>query len=117
MDFPSLPHSPGVFNNLATGLGLPVNPIVKGQWFKDQVMRLDGWQFQNCRFDGCKLHVATASISLDRCYIDEQTMIIFEGAVLNIVRLFHVRNNYMKDQFPFFAPTYHADGTISIGGA
>ena len=44
-------------------------------------------------------------------------MIVFEGAVLNIVRLFHVRNNYMKNQFPFFAPTYHADGTISIGGA
>lgn len=94
-----------------------MNPIVKGQWFKDQTMRLDGWQFQNCRFDSCMLHVATTSIRLDRCYIDEHTSIIFEGMILNIVRLFHVRNNYMKNQFPYFAPTYHEDGTISIGAA
>jgi len=117
LSFPSAPPPPSPFNSLAQGLGFSTNPVVKGQWFKDQTMRLDGWTFQNCRFDGCMLHVATSSIRLDRCYIDEETSIVFEGMVLNIVRLFHVRNDYMKDKFPYFAPTYHDDGTISIGAA
>ena len=116
MSFPSAPTPPPL-SGLALGLGLPGNPIVKGQWFKNQVMRLDGWNFQSCRFDGCMLQVASTTFRLERCYIDEHTSIIFEGVILNIVRLFHVRNSYMKTNAPYFAPTYHEDGTISIGAA
>lgn len=114
MSFPSTPPLSGL-SGLTQGLLIPENPSVKGQWFKDQVIRLDGWRFHNCRFDSCSLHLATASVCLERCYIDEHTSIIFEGVTLNIVRMFHVRNNYMKEKFPFFAPTYHENGTISIG--
>jgi hypothetical protein len=116
LSFPSIPNPPPL-SGLAHGLGFPASPIVKGQWFKNQEMRLDGWSFQNCRFDGCRLNVASTTFKLERCYIDEHTSIVFEGAILNVVRLFHVRNEYMKKSAPYFAPTYHEDGTISIGAA
>lgn len=115
MSFPTPPPPPPPLSGLAHGLLLPTNPAVKGQWFNKKTFRIDGWTFEHCRFDGCVLHVATTSFKFERCHVDENTLIVFEGDLLNVVRLFHIRNEFMKNNIPHFAPTFHDDGTISVG--
>ncbi|MDF7792894.1 hypothetical protein [Pseudomonas syringae] len=102
-------------NSMSEALGISPNPIVRNQWFNNQEIQLDGWHFVSCRFDNCKLTLGTTEFSFESCYIDEETQVIYSVALVNIVRLFNLRNSPMHEKFPYFAPTFNADGTISIG--
>lgn len=89
--------------------------VVSKQWFNGEDVHLDGWAFNNCRFDNCRLHVSSTFFSIEKCFMGEGTTIHYGKEVVKIIQLFHMRNDFMKSQFPHFAPTFHEDGTVSVG--
>lgn len=104
------PGSGQSFNSL-----FPGNNVVNKQWFNGEDVPLDGWTFTNCRFDNCRLHVTSTTFLIDKCFIGEGTTIHYGGDVVKIIKLFHMKNDFMRSHHPHFAPTFHGDGTVSIG--
>ena len=105
-------------NQQSTGLGLLsslANRIkVENIWFNNQIVTLDGYIFSHCRFDGCELNIWSINFELHRCFIDENTEIIYNGEIIKIVKLFNRRSERIFRTRPMFAPSRHDDGTISI---
>lgn len=87
---------------------------VKNIWYANKEVTLDGYRFIECRFDRCNLVVASAHFELDRCLLDDATLITFKGQTHRIVQLFTSR---LKNFPPTggMVPKQHPDGTISIG--
>ena len=99
----------------STGLrGLLEIPTVEDTWYNGKTLKIDGFKFINCRFDKCILQVSSSNFSLDHCYIDERTVIVYLGDTMKIVRLYNKDNNYLKQNVPSYVPTQNDDGTISI---
>ena len=102
----------------STGLGLAsalaqrlqVNDV----WFNDRAVSLDGYNFQSCRFDNCKLHIASANFEMHKCFVDDNTVIFYHGEMVKILRLFNCRYHWIYQKLPYFAPVRHENGTISI---
>ncbi|WLH27456.1 hypothetical protein [Pseudomonas canadensis] len=100
---------------LSTILGISPNPVVNNQWFNGQEIKLDGWHFVSCRFDNCRLLLTSTEFSLERCFVDDRTVINYSNELVNVVKLFNFRNDYMRRNFPGFVPDYNIDGTLSVG--
>jgi hypothetical protein len=100
---------------LSTVLGISPNPVVNNQWFNGQEIKLDGWHFVSCRFDNCRLLLTSTEFSLDRCFVDDRTVINYSNELITVVKLFNFRSDYMRRNFPSFVPDYNIDGTISVG--
>lgn len=105
---PQTSYSPGLANLI------PEMPTVNQVWFNQKELHLDGYKFVGCRFDGCKLHLSSTNFSLTRCKIDDTTVIFFNGKILNIIRLYNIRNQSAHMFAPDLSPVRHGDGTISI---
>lgn len=103
-------------NQLHKSMGLGADPVVRNQWFNNQDITLDGWHFVSCRFDNCRLHIGSAKFKLERCFVDDKSHIVINNEASNIVRMFHLRNRYMVENFPFYAPKYNEDGTFTVEG-
>lgn len=91
-------------------------PEVRDIWFNKKEVKLDGYRFVGCRFDGCALKVSSANFELEGCLIDETTTIYYSGDTIKPIRLFTARYPWFYENLPFFAPTKNADGTITIKG-
>lgn len=104
-----------IANQLQKAMGLSPDPVVRNQWFNNQEITIDGWHFISCRFDNCQIYVGSPKFKLENCFIDEKSQLIINNEASNIVRLFHLRNKFMIDNHPFYAPRFNADGTFSIG--
>ena len=87
---------------------------VQHLWFNDKELTLDGYHFSHCRFDKCRLHISSVNFEMTRCFIDDQTVISWSGEIVNVLRLFHSRHNWIYENEPAFAPEKHEDGTITI---
>lgn len=101
--------------SLSSALGMQANTEVRNQWFNNKTIQLDGWRFISCRFDNCKLILATPNFCLDSCFIDGGTVFTYSFELVEVVRFFNFRIPYMKNNHPEFCPTFNADGTISVG--
>jgi hypothetical protein len=97
----------------------PPPPPVQGQWFKDQTLQIDGYVFEGCRFDRCKLVTEFAAFTFKNCYIAPDCSIYFSGPSLKIVRLLlHLlrlqgRVNVLPAEQGLLA-TSNQDGTFSL---
>jgi len=89
--------------------------VVRNQWFNGQEIQIDGWHFVSCRFDNCQIKVGSQHFKLENCFVDDKSLLIIQDGPCNIVRLFHLRNKYMVEKFPFYAPKFNADGTFTVG--
>lgn len=107
-------NSNSLMNGLSGLLALTPNPNVKNQWFNGQEVKLDGWNFISCRFDNCRLFLSSTEFSLENCFIDDRTVVTYSVDLVNVVRLFNLRNDHIKRAHPYFAPTYNSDGTITV---
>lgn len=84
-------------------------------WFVDKDIVLDGYEFIECRFDNCRLHVSNAeNVNLSRCYIGEDTVFYFSGGALAAVRLFHCKSDYFYTNFPYWVPERDDKGRITL---
>ena len=89
-------------------------PKVNNLWFNDQIVTLDGYTFNHCRFDSCKLYLSSTNFEIHHCFIDENTVVYFNGEILKILKLFNSRSDWYYKNYPNFTPVRHDDGTISI---
>ena len=87
---------------------------VKDMWFNGKTVRLDGYSFVSCRFDNCKIQINSIHFEMHRCFLDDNTIIAYQGEIVKLIRLFNVRYIWVYDKLPYFAPEKHEDGTITI---
>ncbi len=87
---------------------------LKGVWFNNRDVILDGYRFEDCRFDNCRLSAWSTDFQLIRCLIDASTVVNYGSDASRLIKLFHSRNEWFYTNDPVFAPTRHEDGTISI---
>ena len=101
---------PDEFRGLEDGL-LRVQNI----WYNEKTVHLDGYIFDGCRFDRCKLCFVSANFRLINCYIGEGTTINVGGDAVLPIRFFnYFANKEVSKAHPFFAPFQNLDGTITI---
>jgi len=107
------------FSQLAAALaGLPATPTIQLRWFKNETIYIDGYAFEDCRFDGCQLVTEMATFAFRRCYIAPNCRVYFNGAALKTVRLLmHLlrgqnRIKVRQDELGLYA-TLNTDGTFS----
>ncbi|EOI6422902.1 hypothetical protein ACMU90_003460, partial [Vibrio cholerae] len=103
-------------NSLAGLMALLEKPIINSVWYNRKEVKLDGYKFVGCRFDGCTIVVTSANFELENCYIDDETVIKYGGDVVKTIKLYNCRNEYVIKNMPFFAPVKNDDGTITIKG-
>jgi len=89
---------------------------VKNLWFNNKEFAVDGYKFENCRFDNCKLTVYSSRFVLINCFIDDETQILYGTDPLKIVKLWNSRNTSLFGVAAVYAPDRNPDGTISIKG-
>jgi hypothetical protein len=96
-----------------------VPPPVRRAWFKHQIVQVDGYTFEDCRFDACQLVTEVATFSFHRCFISPDCRLYFRGAALKTVRLLmHLlqlqgRIQVGSDEAGVYA-TVNQDGTFSL---
>lgn len=103
----------GARANLLAGLAGPL-PL-KNVYYKNKIVNLDGYRFEECRFDGCTLILYSTNFVLHKCVIDEGCVIQYGPAVVKVVQLFTSRYPSFAELLPGLSPVHHPDGTISIG--
>lgn len=87
---------------------------VRGIWFNGKKLTLDGYHFFNCRFDNCTLLISSNNFELHNCFLDKSTNVSFGEDVVKVLRLFNRVYPWMDEEYPYFVPKRHEDGTISI---
>ena len=86
----------------------------KSLWYNQNEIKLDGYRFVSCRFDKCRLVITSANFEIENCFIDAETVIIYGGEILKVIKLYNCRNNSAHLFSPTLSPIRNADGTFSI---
>ena len=86
-----------------------------GLWFASKSITLDGYEFVECRFDRCKLHVNNAqNVHLERCFISDDTQIVFGQSALSAIKLFNLKNRWYYQNAPVYVPEKDSLGRITL---
>jgi len=101
------------FNQLARYLQ---RPVAKGLYYNGKTIRLDGYQFIECRFDNCKLIVDGGNFEIVKCVIDVSTSIEFGRDPTKIIRLYNTENEPILGPDPEFQAVVHPDGSVTVHG-
>src|SRR5262245_52513438 len=64
---------------------LPVSRTVADRWFKDQTLKIDGYAFERCRFDRCKLVSEMATFTFKESVVSSDCQLYFTGASMKVV--------------------------------
>jgi hypothetical protein len=89
---------------------------VSGQWFYQKSIQLDGYAFNNCRFDHCNIYVSRGIFRLTSCFFGS-CILYYSDEARNVIRLFS--GQHIPDSvsiIPFLRPVANADGTFTIDG-
>ncbi len=97
----------------------PPPPVIRDRWFKDQIVHIDGYVFERCRFDRCKLVTEFATFTFRQSYISPECQMLFAGPSLKVVKLIlhHVAMRGRLVKLPReegVFPTINADGTFTL---
>ena len=97
----------------------PPPPLIQNRWFKDETIRIDGYTFERCRFDRCKLVTQMASFTFRSCFISPDCGLYFVGAALKVARLIMhslaIKSRLTKvDGEEGLYATINDDGTFSL---
>ncbi len=83
------------------------------QYFRNQRIYIDGYTFQNCRFDACELITYQGTFVFDHCVIGDDTIISYGGEALKVVKLFNSKSPYWS-LFPNIVAQINPDRTFTI---
>ena len=118
------PPKPGtaldeIFKALRTTASPAAPPIIQDRWFKDETINIDGYTFQRCRFDRCKLIIEWATFSFENSFISPDCTLYFNGPALKTARLLihHMRLGQrfeLKENELGLAATINTDGTFTL---
>ncbi len=86
-------------------------PIKKNLYYRNQTIAIDGFVFQNCRFDNCKLEIKNGNFEFRECVIDETCVVSYHGNALKIIKLYNRKD---QKRIQDLSPTVNADATINI---
>ncbi len=91
-------------------------PRVTNLWYNNKTVYLDGYEFVECRFDACNLHVDNAAaIHLDRCHINKDCHFIYGNSSLSAIRLFNKDNEwYYENNHLHWVPDRDSQGRFSL---
>lgn len=90
-------------------------PEARGLYFNGKNIKLDGYRFVGCRFDGCTLEITSTNFEIIECVLDPSTRIIYGNTVLKIIQLFNSRQEWSYGIFPpGFVPQKNPNGSITI---
>jgi hypothetical protein len=103
-----------VTNTLESFFKLTTLPEITGTWFNNKEVHLDGFKFIGCRFDNCRLTISSTNFELEKCFLDQETLVLFTSEIAKPIRIYNRKNELAYTHAPFFAPTKNEDGTISI---
>ena len=107
----STPHSARSLADILTSS----RPEVKNLYFLNKTIKLDGYTFIGCRFDGCQLELTSTNFDIINCVIDPSTVVNYGGAVIKVIQLFTSRYDWAPTYFQsIFTPRKNPDGTITI---
>lgn len=84
-----------------------------GQYFLNQVVYIDDYTFERCRFDGCKLITFKGTFRFVHCVISTNTVIEYGGEAFKIATLFNSKTTY-ADLYPNFKAIINLDGTFTL---
>ncbi len=100
----------------ATQPRFPTDPLItcKGLWFNGKEVHIDGYCFENCRFDNCQIISNSGNFQMVNCYIDNISTIMHGTSNVRVIQLFHRSNRDMSETNPIFVPKFNNDGTITI---
>ena len=85
----------------------------EGQYFLNQVVYIDDYTFERCRFDGCKLITFKGTFRFVHCVISENTIIEYGGEAFRVAKLFNSKTAY-ANFYPNFTVTINMDGTFTL---
>ena len=83
------------------------------QYFLDQVVYIDDYTFEKCRFDRCRLITFKGTFKFTNCVISANTIIEYGGDAFKVAKLFNSMAVY-GDSYPNFKVTINTDGTITL---
>ncbi|WP_133249049.1 hypothetical protein [Pseudomonas sp. B1(2018)] len=108
------PLTNGLMGNAPSSLmPTPYNPVVRGLWYSQKIIKLDGWVFEECRFDNCKLIIESPYFSIRNCYIDATNAIEVNGVLMNVVKFINLIPG--QQSHPYYNAVKNPNGTITIG--
>lgn len=92
-------------------------PNVTGLYYNGTTIRLDGYKFTRCRFDGCTIEVMSDNFELEECIIDPSCKIVFANSPTKIIKLFNRAYDWAEKYFgKDFVPIKNPNGSITIKG-
>lgn len=85
----------------------------EGQYFLNQIVYIDDYTFERCRFDGGRLVTFKGTFRFVHCVISENTIIEYGGEAFKIAKLFNSKTAY-ANFYPNFKVTINLDGTFTL---
>lgn len=101
-------------HSLAQALTAAPAPI-RGQWYYNQGLTVDGYTFADCRFDNCSLYTSTANFQFLNCVFSGCTY-YFSGTALKAVKFFSIPDRMGIKAHALLQPIVASDGRVSITG-
>jgi hypothetical protein len=92
-----------------------VLPEVRGLWYHDKDIYLDGWKYVSCRFDNCRFYLNIGNFVLEECFIDDKCVVLYQGASLKVIQLYNRDSEFIRNNYPFFSAVKNPNGTYSLG--
>lgn len=106
-------HSGGLLSSALAGALTPKR--VHGLWFSEKSITLDGYIFEECRFDKCSLYVGNAeNVSLLNCYISDDSHFVFGQSALSAIKLFNCKSEWYYLNAPSYVPEKDGKGRITL---
>jgi hypothetical protein len=102
---------PGPSFSLLSALLGSVHPQVEGQWFFNQDISLDGYQFVRCRFENCRITVSKGAFRLTNCLFTGCSF-SFSGDAIQVVKSFNLTD--LTKIPPTLRPLIYQDRTVTI---
>ena len=106
------PYRGGIASALAGALS---PKRVHGLWFSEKSITLDGYVFEECRFDKCTLHVNNAeNVTLLRCFVSDDSHFTFGQSSLSAIKLFNCKQPWYYENAPYLVPERDSQGRITL---
>lgn len=83
----------------------------KDLYYRKKEIKIDGYIFENCRFDNCKLITSRGSFKFINCVLDDFTFVTYEKGASKIIKLYNRRKQVATAALN---PINNQDGTITI---
>lgn len=99
----------------ASAWELMARPEVKGLYYRNQHLVIDGYKFINCRFDNCTLETRNGNFDIISCIIDNSNQLKYGSESRKAIQLFTSRYDWASTSLPAaFVGRPQPDGTITI---